>query len=55
MTRQQAIEFLEDAARYFENRSGEDVDHWSNAHNAENCRKIAAMIAHGELTIPKEE
>lgn len=42
-----AIEFLEEAARYFENRptGGEDRAYWSNVYNSENCRKIAAMLA----------
>lgn len=42
-----AIAWLNDAARYFENRPtvGEDAAHWANVYNAENCRKIAAAIA----------
>lgn len=41
-----AIAFLEEAARYFENRPthGEDRAHWSNVYNAENCRKIAVAL-----------
>lgn len=38
--------FLEEAAKYFENRpvNGEDRAYWSNVFNAENCRKAAAFI-----------
>lgn len=45
--RDPSIEFLEEAARYFEMRDtrGEDSAHWSNVANAENCRKAAALIA----------
>ena len=41
-----AMLFLEWAAQYFERRptGGEDRAHWSNAHNAENCRRIAKLI-----------
>ena len=41
------IDFLEEAARYFETRptKGEDRTHWANVYNAENCRKIAATLA----------
>lgn len=41
-----AIQWLHDAAQYFENRStvGEDGGHWANTYNAENCRRIAALI-----------
>jgi hypothetical protein len=44
-----AITFLNAAASYFENRptGGEDQAHWSNVYNAENCRKIAAMLEKG--------
>ena len=40
------IDFLEEAARYFETRptKGEDRTHWANVYNAENCRKIAATL-----------
>jgi hypothetical protein len=46
MTRETAIAFLEEAARYFENRptNGEDRAHWSNVYNGKNCRDIAAML-----------
>lgn len=39
--------FLNDAARYFENRptGGEDMAHWSNVANAENCRNAAKLLA----------
>lgn len=38
--------FLHAAARYFERRptGGEDMAHWANVYNAENCRRIAAWI-----------
>ena len=41
-----AQEFLEQAARYFQKRStgGEDMAHWSNVTNSENCRAIADLI-----------
>lgn len=40
-------EWLEEAARYFENRpiGGEDKAHWANVYNAENCRKIATALS----------
>lgn len=46
MTPQRAVEFLREAAGYFERRptNGEDMAFWSNVQNAENCRKIADMI-----------
>ncbi len=46
MTPESAKKFLEGAAVYFSNRPthGEDQAHWSNVYNAENCRKIAAML-----------
>jgi hypothetical protein len=39
-------EFLEEAAKYFETRptKGEDIAHWSNVYNAENCRRIAQRL-----------
>ncbi len=42
-----SVKFLLEAARYFEKRptDGEDAAHWSNAFNAENCRKAASLIA----------
>ena len=42
----EATKFLRDAADYFDRRptNGEDIAHWSNAYNAMNCRKIAALI-----------
>ena len=38
--------FLEEAATYFLNRptNGEDIAHWANIYNAENCTKIAQYI-----------
>lgn len=46
MTPEKAVDFLNESARYFERRptNGEDTAHWSNTYNAENCRKIAALI-----------
>lgn len=46
MTPAEAVEFLEESARYFERRptAGEDAAHWSNVQNARNCRQIADMI-----------
>jgi len=40
------IAFLEEASRYFENRPTHDEDraHWSNVHNAENCRKVISSL-----------
>lgn len=42
----EAIEWLEEAARYFDRlpTNGEDRAHWSNSYNAENARKIAAIL-----------
>lgn len=53
MTVVEAIDFLNEAARYFEKRdtNGEDKAHWSNVYNAMNCRKIAALI----LELTKDE
>lgn len=41
-----AVMFLNEAARYFENRpkNGEDASHWSNVYNSENCRATAKLI-----------
>ena len=46
MTKQAAINFLEQAAKYFETRptNGEDRAHWSNVYNAENCRAIINLL-----------
>lgn len=46
MDREEAVKFLNDAARYYETRptGGEDKAHWSNVYNAKNCRNIAAMF-----------
>lgn len=40
------VAFLEEAARYFENRptGGEDRAHWANVFNAKNCRDANAQI-----------
>ena len=39
-------DFLMKAARYFRNRptNGEDLAHWSNVYNSENCEKTATDI-----------
>lgn len=41
-----SIKFLMEAAKYFETRgtAGEDMAHWSNVYNCENCRKAARVI-----------
>jgi hypothetical protein len=46
MTPIKAVEFLREAAGYFERRptNGEDAAHWSNIANAASCRRIAEMI-----------
>lgn len=46
ITSELAEEFLEQASRYFHNRptGGEDMAHWSNVTNSENCRSIADLI-----------
>jgi hypothetical protein len=46
MTRDQAVAFLNEAARYFGKRptGGEDAAFWANVTNSENCLKIAAML-----------
>lgn len=47
MDTETATKFLLEAAKYFEGRptNGEDKAHWANTYNAENCRKIAAMLS----------
>lgn len=42
-----AIEFMNEAATYFENRAtgGEDKAFWSNVYNAENCRRVAGLLS----------
>lgn len=47
MTLEAAADFLMEMAIYFERRPahGEDAAHWSNVQNAENCRKIAALLS----------
>lgn len=42
------VDFLKEAARYFENRpiDGEDKAYWANVYNADNCRLIAAKLEH---------
>lgn len=46
MKHDQAIEWLHEAARYFDKRSndGEDLAYWANSANAENARKIADFL-----------
>jgi hypothetical protein len=46
MTNEDAIKWLEQAAKYFEKRptNGEDSAHWSNVYNAESARKIAELL-----------
>lgn len=41
-----AIKFLNEMASYWERRptEGEDMAHWAGVYNAENCRKIAALV-----------
>lgn len=48
-----AINFLEEVAKYFENRptNGEDQTFWSNVYNSENCRNIAKLIKQQETEI----
>ncbi len=40
------VAFANEAATYFEKRptGGEDMAHWSNVYNAENCRQIATTL-----------
>lgn len=47
ITPEAAINWLNDAARYFDRRptNGEDMAHWSNVYNAENAGKIADLIS----------
>lgn len=46
ITREAAVEFLGEAARYFRNRptDGEDRAHWANVYNAETCERIRDWI-----------
>lgn len=46
MNKKQAIEFLNEAANYFEKRptGGEDKAYWANVYNAESCRDIVDLI-----------
>lgn len=46
MNKEEAIEFLEQTAIYFENREtkGEDLAFWSNVYNSKNIREIANLI-----------
>ena len=46
MSKVSDAEWLEEAARYFENRStgGEDMAFWANVSNAERCRSIAQSL-----------
>ena len=54
---QDATAFLEEASRYFENRPthGEDRAHWSNVHNAENCRKVISTLTREKARADKAE
>lgn len=47
------IDFLNETARYFENRptEGEDRAYWANVFNAENCRKIAQILLDNKANI----
>lgn len=57
--------WLLDAANYFDRRptGGEDLAHWSNVQNAENCRKISRLLVdadcrywfHYPIVIPVNE
>ncbi|MBO6808450.1 hypothetical protein [Thalassospira sp.] len=49
---EESVDFLLEAARYFEKRptDGEDKAYWANVYNAENCRKAAE-----DLKSKKEE
>ena len=46
ITVEYAIDFLEEAARYFSKRPtlGEDRAYWANVFNSENCLKIVELI-----------
>lgn len=48
------ILFLQEAARYFENRGtgGEDSAYWANVYNSENCRNIAAFLKEMNVSKP---
>lgn len=50
---ERAVKFLDDAARYFENRptNGEDRAYWANVYNAENCRDIIKILLDKEQEI----
>ena len=45
-----ALAWLAEAGRYFGRRPthGEDAAYWANASNAENCRRIATLLARQE-------
>lgn len=47
ITRENAIKWLNEAARYFEKRptGGEDMAYWANISNAEIAKRIAKLIA----------
>lgn len=53
MTINASIAFLMEAAVYFTKRptGGEDLAHWSNVLNAENCTKAADLLTHQSLRI----
>jgi hypothetical protein len=46
MNKLDAIFFLDECAKYFENRptGGEDRAYWANVYNAENCRKVIKLL-----------
>lgn len=46
MTKEAMIKWLEECARYFDNKhdNGEDRAHWANFFNARNAREIADYI-----------
>lgn len=48
MDQTQMIAWLEECARYFENKDpkGEDSAHFANHMNAQNAREIAANLSH---------
>lgn len=44
---EKATAFLEEAARYFSKlpHNGEDRAYWANVYNADNCRRISALVS----------
>lgn len=45
-TKEDAIRFLEECAKYFETRptGGEDRAYWANVFNAERCRNVIDIL-----------